>query len=443
VPAHGVGEPAQRLRRGKAVGGRALGQLDEPGDAELGAVGVARLHDAVAVQEQPVARLEEFLGGLRGLRGDRCYSPERHPPRGVQAAYGPAAAQQHRSGVSRGEVAQPPRDEVEPGQHPGDEPEVGELPAERPVDPAGHVEEIHALPAGGACRGERDGGGETGAQIVPRRVEDRELCLAGTDRVVEGVPAHVVGGFEQGRERERLRADGQRWQQLPEQLARHGHRSRALHGREQVAVLELGGEDVGERAGDDGAPRTELRVACHRAAGRQPHADHAEALDAVDERDPEDVVVGFAPLQHRPQLVGPAGERPVRADRRDAFPQRTQLDLLVVDEVDLGAQPQRSEDVVERGRDRVPREEVGPLDQVEQRPLPACIQIGHRRSPTTDQGRQPRAISTVGSAVLLGPGCGPIGFPIVRQGDPGARRCRDQRSGDVLPPPRAAVQGHP
>jgi hypothetical protein len=91
------------------------------------------------------------------------------------------------------------------------------------------------------------------------------------------------------------------------------------------------------------------------------------------------VVLGLGCLQHRSQLVHAAGEGAVRADRRDAVPQRPQLDLLVVDEVDVGTQLERRENRVERGRDRVPREEVGPLDQVEQRPLPTYIQIDHGR----------------------------------------------------------------
>ena len=69
--------------------------------------------------------------------------------------------------MSRDEVAQPPRDEVEPRQHPGDETEVGELLRERGVDAPGYSEEIQALAAGGAGGGERDGGGEACAQVVP------------------------------------------------------------------------------------------------------------------------------------------------------------------------------------------------------------------------------------------------------------------------------------
>ena len=60
-----------------------LGQLDQPVDTELRAVGVARLDDAVAVQEQPIARFQELLGGLGGVRGER-----RNRPKGIR--WGPS-----------------------------------------------------------------------------------------------------------------------------------------------------------------------------------------------------------------------------------------------------------------------------------------------------------------------------------------------------------------
>ena len=180
----------------------------------------------------------------------------------------------------------------------------------------------------------------------------------GVEGVVEGVAAHVVGRFEHRGERELPAGDGERWQELPQQLAGHRHRAGAADDGERVALLELRDDHVCREAGQDRAVLLEHRVG-RVGARREPEPDEPEALNAVHHRHPEHGFAVVALVEHLVELERPSGQGAVDAHRAVAArPQGPHLDLVVVDEEQLGTQARWHEHLVQQFGDAIAGDEV-------------------------------------------------------------------------------------
>jgi hypothetical protein len=94
-------------------------------------------------------------------------------------------------------------------------------------------------------------------------------------------------------------------------------------------------------------------------------AEHAQPLDAVEERHPQAGRIAFDG-QHPHLLEDPAGERGVDLDARPVPRQRVECALLVVDEIDLQPHAEQPAGCRHRGGQPVRRRQLHPFEQSHQ-----------------------------------------------------------------------------
>ena len=313
--------------------GLAFEEVDEPVEAEHRPSGVAGLGDAVGVEDDGVLGLEPLLLHLAFAAAQ----PEGQPSGAGEGLDHSAAAQHQRMRMPRGQIAQPAGVQVELGEDPGGEPLPAEPLGEDVIDHDGGVEQAPALPAAVAVRGQRDRGDDARVQGVAHGVEDGQVHPVGVGGVVEGVSAHVVGGLEDTADHQPVVAEGQWWEQLPEQLRGHGVGALAPHPVNRVAVGGLDVDQVSEQARDR-PERVVQRGVVGIGAGGQRDVEYAEALHSVEQRQPQPGRVGILDWHRLDQAERPPGQRSRDRQRRPGWQAggrpRYELALVVVDEVD-------------------------------------------------------------------------------------------------------------
>jgi hypothetical protein len=159
------------------------------------------------------------------------------------------------------------------------------------VDRAVGVRQFQAGAAGVAVRVQGERGQGARADAVADGVEDRDVDDVAVRGVVEGVAADVVAGFEDRGDHGVVGGEGQRRQLVPDDLGGELHGEAAAGALDRVAVEAAAGDQLGDQGGDD------VQVAAEALGGLplQPDLDHAEALGAVQQRQPQaGVLVGGA-----------------------------------------------------------------------------------------------------------------------------------------------------
>ena len=159
----------------------------------------------------------------------------------------PAVAQQQLAGVSGADPAVPAAHGVQFGDDRGDE-APGVAGGDPLVDRAVGVDEVEPAAAGVAVGADREGGKRGGLDAVADGVQDGGVQDVAVDRVVEGVPADVVAGFEDRADRHARSGEGQRRQQAPHDLGGELHRYPAAGPLHRVAVHAAGGHQLGQQA---------------------------------------------------------------------------------------------------------------------------------------------------------------------------------------------------
>ena len=258
--------------------------------------------------------------------------------------------------------------------------------------------EVEPGAPGVAVAGDREVREQAGLQPVADGVEDADVRDVPVERVVEGVAADVVRGREQAADDDALGAEGEGRQQAVLHLGGQRHRLPAAHPLVVVGVGAVADEQLGEQVRELGQ-RGPLLVGQRRGAVVEDDLEHAQALQAVEQRHPQavpGVAVGLEGLD-RPEAA--SGERavdrqPLGEDAgRAAEP--AEGALVVVDEpqdgrrgaevlraqdgerVDLvrGHQVGAAQDGVERGGVRAGQVSVHPAI-VPRRPLGVCPAVG-------------------------------------------------------------------
>lgn len=159
------------------------------------------------------------------------------------------------------------------------------------------------------------------------------------ERVVEGVAADLVGGFEHGRRHDVAVADGARRQQGAEHLGGKLHPLGTGVPDEGVLVRALGRDHHGEQRGERPPARQRGR-----GEGGLVDGQYSEPLRAVEKREPRGDAAAGRGLLHPQRLraVRPARQGVVHRERRRDGRLGDEAALLDVDEVDDGVpQPER------------------------------------------------------------------------------------------------------
>ena len=248
---------------------------------------------------------------------------------------------------------------VEFREHRGGEGGAAERFDERVVDERGGVGQGSVGAAGVAVR--RDGqGGELGAaQAMSHAVEDGDPRPAGVHGVVDRVARDLIGRLQSGGDGHLVAGEGQRRQQRPLHLGGQPHSGLPAQPHDGVPVHRLGHDQFGDQGGEAAQPhaeqtRSDLR--CHGGVHR--HAEHAEPLDAVQQRKPDpDAAVGRILRQDLDVLESPPRKGRVDAERFDLpsdtgaarVEERNQNPLLEIDQI--------HQRVVRAQRGRVPRDQ--------------------------------------------------------------------------------------
>jgi len=277
----GTDEVPHDERDGDLVKGAAIDEVDQPFGAE--ALGPPALGDPVGVEQHAVTGLEGLLvhraDAVTGAPRPRRWPDELpdHLP----------VADEHRRGVAGVDPVEDAAVEVEAADLARDEAVAAVLGGDDAVDALVDVLEGPALAAVVAVAAEGERGEHRRPQPVAHRVHEGEVELGAVQRIVEAVPADLVGGLEHARHRDARRGEGEGWEQVPLHARRQRHRL-------PPAMQPVGVGDPAldrEREAGEHAEVLALRQHCGVARGKR-ERQHPGDIGAFDDRGPDARTVG-------------------------------------------------------------------------------------------------------------------------------------------------------
>ena len=173
-----------------------------------------------------------------------------------------------------------------------------------------------------------------GFEAMAHGIEDRDVCAPFAERVVEDVAADLIRRLDEAAHDHALAADRERRHERPLHLRGERHRSQPSRLRQGVAVGGLAQQDLSQQRRE--SLGSSAREVIKFAKGQ---AERAEAIHAVQQRQPQAPAAGNRDLLNVDLAEGAPRDTAVDPDRRLRGGEGNQHLLAVIDQQHLYVSP--------------------------------------------------------------------------------------------------------